>query len=48
MPIMDGYESCTHIKNDPSNLNQVTPIFALTANVEEANEQKCVGLGMTG
>ena len=48
MPIMDGYESCTCIKKDPGNVNKSTPIFALTANVEEANEQKCVGLGMTG
>lgn len=46
MPIMDGYETTRHIRNNPE-LSHI-PIIAMTANVLEGDEQNCRKAGMDG
>jgi signal transduction histidine kinase/ligand-binding sensor domain-containing protein/ActR/RegA family two-component response regulator len=48
MPVMDGYEATSLIRNNPDNPNQKTPIIALSANVHEASKTKCLQCGMNG
>lgn len=45
MPVMDGYEATTHIRemDEPRNL---TPIIALTANAMAQDRQRCLDCGM--
>jgi CheY-like chemotaxis protein len=46
MPVMDGYTASKTIRNDSTNPNQSTPIIALTADVEDENEERCKAAGM--
>lgn len=39
MPLMDGFESCSQIRNS-NNVNKHTPIFALTADVTAAEHEE--------
>ena len=48
MPVMDGYTATSQIKSTPESLNCNTPIIALTADVEEGNEKRCIDVGMIG
>ncbi len=45
MPVMDGYEATTKIRLSPKKYSAV-PIIALTANVLNGEEEKCVLTGM--
>jgi signal transduction histidine kinase/CheY-like chemotaxis protein len=44
MPEMDGYEACARIRS----MGGTTPIIALTANVLDADRQRCTASGMNG
>ncbi len=44
MPVMDGYEATSEIRN----FNQEIPIIALTANTLSGEAEKCMALGMNG
>jgi len=44
MPIMDGYDSTKNIRNSDKN-NQI-PIIAITANVLDHDQQRCLASGM--
>lgn len=46
MPIMDGFAATQAIRNNDDNINQRTPIIALTANAFENDKQRCLGAGM--
>lgn len=49
MPIMDGYEATTRIKNYEQSANlQPTPVVALTASTLTEARQKCLDVGMEG
>ena len=43
MPVMNGFEATTYIRNT---LNSQIPIIALTADVTTADVEKCIALGM--
>lgn len=45
MPVMDGFTSCTNIK-ESSTLNKATPIIALTASNVEAERKRALSVGM--
>ena len=45
MPILNGFEATKKIRNIPG-INQTTPIVALTANLVEGINQKCIESGM--
>ncbi|MDX2471986.1 MAG: response regulator, partial [SAR324 cluster bacterium] len=45
MPNKDGYEATGEIR-DSSQLNQMTPIIALTAMASDSDQQKCLDAGM--
>jgi CheY-like chemotaxis protein len=47
MPHLDGFQTSEHIRQE-GGLNAKTPIFAVTANVSEENERKCLEIGMSG
>lgn len=45
MPDMDGYEATQKIRDNEGNKKH-TPIIALTANVMEGDQEKCIEAGM--
>ena len=45
MPIMDGI-TCAQELRSGNGPNQHTPIVALTANVQESDQEKCFAVGM--
>lgn len=48
MPVMDGYEACTHIRKSEQRLRlKPTPIIALTAYAMPGDRDKCLDHGMT-
>jgi signal transduction histidine kinase/CheY-like chemotaxis protein len=47
MPVMDGYQATVNIRNE-HNLNNETPIIALTANAMSETQEKCLEIGMNG
>jgi CheY-like chemotaxis protein len=47
MPVMDGYEATTEIRNSEA-VGQHVPIVALTANALEGEAQVCAKVGMDG
>lgn len=49
MPVMDGLESAQKIRQLEQSVNlKPVPIMALTANVSEADQQRCFDCGMNG
>ncbi|MGE0189320.1 MAG: response regulator [Steroidobacteraceae bacterium] len=46
MPIMDGYQATTAIRNLPNSRGAQVPIVALTANAMQGDEQLCLNAGM--
>ena len=46
MPVMDGYQSTQEIRRSPSAGTRHVPIIALTANVMEGDQKKCLDAGM--
>ena len=46
MPRMNGYEATINIRNQGANVNQKTPIVALTASAMESEKSKALELGM--
>jgi signal transduction histidine kinase/DNA-binding response OmpR family regulator len=49
MPIMDGIEATVRIRDQNSAvLNRAVPIVATTANVQQADRQRCLDAGMNG
>jgi CheY-like chemotaxis protein len=47
MPVMDGLTATRNIRHNPLNLNQQTPIIALTANAFENDKKNCFESGMS-
>ncbi|HTN05660.1 response regulator [Agriterribacter sp.] len=45
LPVMDGFETTRYIRN---NLSIAIPIIAITANVVNGEENKCIEAGMNG
>ncbi|MCG8669268.1 MAG: ATP-binding protein [Pseudomonadales bacterium] len=45
MPIMDGFEATTHIRNGDPNISQI-PIVAVTANALAGDRERCLDAGM--
>jgi len=48
MPLMDGVEATLRIRSDKANLNNHTPIIALSANAFESDKQSYSQAGMNG
>ena len=48
MPVMDGYEATAAIRRLPGGRGASLPVIALTANVLQADEQRCRASGMDG
>ena len=49
MPIMDGIEATLRIRDRNSAvLNRAVPVVAMTANVQQADRQRCLNAGMNG
>ncbi len=49
MPVMDGVEATTHIRDAHSAvLNRSVPILAMTANVQQSDRDRCLAAGMNG
>ncbi|PHR53870.1 MAG: hypothetical protein COA44_14960 [Arcobacter sp.] len=47
MPIMDGYDATKEIRAfEKSHLRKATPILAMTANVMQADKDRCLAVGM--
>ncbi len=46
MPVMDGYQATMEIRRSPSAATRHVPIIALTANVMEGDQKKCLDAGM--
>ncbi len=46
MPVMDGYQATTEIRRSQSAAMRHVPIIALTANVMEGDQKKCLDAGM--
>jgi len=46
MPIMDGYTASRRIRSESDNINNKTPIIALTANIQKSDQQMCLDAGM--
>ena len=47
MPVMDGFEATTLIREMPDDIGRL-PIIALTANTLQGDEQACLAVGMNG
>ena len=45
LPVMDGFETTKYIRK---NLSKTIPIIAITANVVNGEEEKCIEAGMNG
>lgn len=45
LPIMDGFETTSYIRN---NISATIPIIAITANVVSGEEKRCMNAGMNG
>ena len=45
LPVMDGFETTKYIRK---NLSQTIPIIAITANVINGEEERCIEAGMNG
>jgi CheY-like chemotaxis protein len=45
LPVMDGFETTKYIRK---NLSQTIPIIAITANVVNGEEERCIEAGMNG
>ncbi len=48
MPVMDGYQATEAIRRLPGGRGARLPIVALTANVMQGDEQRCLSAGMDG
>jgi len=48
MPVLDGLETTSQLREREKQLEQRTPIIALTANAREEDRQKCLQAGMDG
>jgi signal transduction histidine kinase/DNA-binding response OmpR family regulator len=49
MPVMDGIEATVRIRDQNSTvLNRAVPVVAMTANVQQADRQRCLDAGMNG
>lgn len=46
MPVMDGYESCTRIRQLEAGSGRRIPIIAMTANTQPADIERCLAAGM--
>ncbi len=46
MPVMDGFEATSAIRDLEEKTNTHTPIIGLTANTFDADREKCMGIGM--
>ena len=46
MPEMDGFDACYEIRKHQAELNQRTPIVALTAHASPADRKRCLAAGM--
>ena len=46
MPIMDGYEATKRIRTNPR--FDSLPIIAMTGNIDENDQQRCLDSGMNG
>ena len=46
MPVMDGWQLQTHLKNDPR--TQHIPVIALTALARESNKEQALAAGFDG
>ncbi|HRN55933.1 MAG TPA: response regulator [Agriterribacter sp.] len=45
LPVMDGFETTRYIRN---NLSLTVPVIAITANIINGEEDKCIAAGMNG
>ncbi|NND98122.1 MAG: response regulator, partial [Pirellulaceae bacterium] len=48
MPVMDGLEATTAIRQHEKDLDQHTPIIAMTAAAMKGDREKCIQVGMDG
>ncbi|MCY7410261.1 MAG: response regulator, partial [Chitinophagales bacterium] len=48
MPVMDGYETLEHLRNENSAAIKNIPVIALTANATKTEREKCLKNGMNG
>ncbi|WP_298232986.1 response regulator [uncultured Azohydromonas sp.] len=48
MPVMDGYQAATAIRELPASRGAALPIVAVTANALRGDEQACLDAGMNG
>ncbi len=46
MPIMDGFEATSIIRNSEKKKDKKTPIIAVTANALDNEKEKCLKIGM--
>ena len=46
MPVMDGYEATTHIRQQEVDRGGHIPIVALTAHVVKGDAERCLDAGM--
>ena len=47
MPVMDGFETTTHIRSfEKTNGSTPVPIIAMTAHAMKGDREKCIGVGM--
>jgi len=46
MPIMDGYEATSIIRENKNNKINTVPVIALTANALKGDREKCIEAGM--
>jgi len=48
MPIMNGYEAATLIRQSETTTHQHLPVIAITANATLSNRERCFAIGMDG